>query len=105
MKTGKGPTPECNPIVTPTVVKEVVMTTRPSFTFRLQVPAFAFAMLCALAMIATQPAQAQTFSVIHYFSGESDGEHPIAGVTVAGAGKLVGTTSGGRGSVFKLTQN
>ncbi len=81
------------------------MTIRPRFTFRLRFPAFALAMLCALAMIATQPAQTQTFSVIHYFSGESDGENPIAGVTVAGAGKLAGTTSGGRGSVFKLTQN
>ncbi|MGO9561410.1 MAG: hypothetical protein ACLPPV_02065, partial [Candidatus Korobacteraceae bacterium] len=69
------------------------MTIRPRFRFRLPFPAFAFAMLCALAMIATQPAQAQTFSVIHYFSGESDGENPIAGVTVAGAGKLAGTTS------------
>jgi len=65
----------------------------------------AMALICAGISAAAVPAQAQTYSVVHYFSGESDGENPIAGVTVARAGKLVGTTSGYRGGVFSLTRS
>jgi uncharacterized repeat protein (TIGR03803 family) len=64
-------------------------------------------LILALAMIATQPARAQTFSVLHYFTGGSDGGNPTAGVTVAAAGTLYGTAAGGQsqyGAVFKLTQ-
>ena len=68
--------------------------------------ALAGAMLFILAAI---PSHAQTFSVLHYFSGGSDGANPVAGVTVAGPGLLYGTTSAygsstNLGTVFKLTQ-
>ena len=51
-------------------------------------------------------AQAQSFQVIHSFSGQADGATPLAGLTVDAAGKFYGTASGagsgGNGSVFKL---
>jgi len=54
------------------------------------------------------PAGAQSFSVLHYFTGGSDGANPYSGVTVGGSGLLYGTTSGGgvygSGTVFKLSQ-
>ena len=57
------------------------------------------------------PAQAQSFSVIHTFSGGPDGAVPEAGLTIDGAGNLYGTTEfggsqvcgGGCGTVFKLS--
>ena len=52
-----------------------------------------------------QFAQAQTFSVLHSFTG-LDGEHPYAGVTLDRAENLYGTTYGGgtgAGMVYKLT--
>ena len=54
------------------------------------------------------PAQgpAQTYQVLHAFSGELDGSEPWAGVTIDAAGNLYGTTlyagSDNRGTVFKL---
>jgi len=51
-------------------------------------------------------AQAQSFKVIHNFTGQGDGATPESGLTVDAAGKIYGTTSGGgsgsNGSVFKL---
>ena len=58
-----------------------------------------------LMVVTTQFAQAQTFSVLHSFTG-LDGEHPYAGVTLDGAENLYGTTYGGgtgAGMVYKLT--
>ncbi len=46
----------------------------------------AMAMLCALAMIAMQPAQAQTLSVLHNFTGGNGGSDPMAGLTIDRAG-------------------
>jgi uncharacterized repeat protein (TIGR03803 family) len=66
----------------------------------------AFASTMAL-MLLMQAAQAQTFSVLHYFTGGSDGEFPFAGVTIGPGGVLYGTTSGSEnndGTVFKLSQ-
>jgi uncharacterized repeat protein (TIGR03803 family) len=61
--------------------------------------------LC-LASIITPLAQAQTFSVIHNFTGGSDGGAPFAGFTIDGAGNLYGTASFGGateyGVVFKI---
>ncbi len=73
----------------------------------------------ALAMIfatvfATRGTQAQTFTVLHNFTGGGDGSSPYAGVTVDATGNLYGTTihggvTGGScgalgcGVVFKLT--
>jgi len=69
--------------------------------------AFALAMLCALAMIATPSAKAQTFTVIHSFSG-GDGYRPYAGITLDAAGNVYGTTLlsvTGEGTAFKLKRS
>ena len=83
------------------------MTNRPRFTFRVLFPAFALAALGLLTTIATTPAQAQTFTVLHTFSGGIDGGQPFTGLTMDRAGNLYGTTSAGGpagyGTVFKMT--
>ena len=57
------------------------------------------AMLAAAFALAL-PAQAQTFSVIHTFSG-GDGGNPVAGLTIDARGRLYGTTqTGGRQNGF-----
>lgn len=62
--------------------------------------------LLGLIMLAG-PAQAQTFSVLHNFTGGADGYEPFSGVTIAPSGSLYGTTvyggTGNAGTVFKLT--
>jgi uncharacterized repeat protein (TIGR03803 family) len=67
---------------------------------------FAVALICALTVIATKLAQAQTFKVIYTFTGGQDGGGPNAGLTMDRAGNLYGTASGGGahgyGTVFKL---
>ncbi len=58
------------------------------------------------------PAQAQTFSVIHNFTGGLDGRNPYAGLTMDAAGNLYGTTCGAvcavgpssGGTVFRLSK-
>ncbi len=72
--------------------------------------AIALAIACLLALLAV-PAQAQTFSVLHSFTGP-DGANPLAGLTIDRAGNLYGTTwAGGTancyfkfgcGTVFKM---
>jgi uncharacterized repeat protein (TIGR03803 family) len=49
----------------------------------------------ALAIIAAQPAKAQTYNVIYSFTGHASAMHPIAGVTVDQRGDLYGTTAWG----------
>jgi uncharacterized repeat protein (TIGR03803 family) len=67
--------------------------------------AFVFAL--GLLVAATPRAQAQTFSVIHNFTGGSDGGNPLAGFAIDAAGNFYGTTSAGgaygAGTVFKVT--
>ena len=63
------------------------------------------AVSCVMAMIAVQPAQAQSYKVLHTFCAEGppclDGDGPYAGVIQDGAGNLYGTTiSGGRGTCY-----
>jgi uncharacterized repeat protein (TIGR03803 family) len=61
--------------------------------------------LLALAVLiaASTFLHAQTFSVIHAFTGESDGFQPYDAVMVDGAGNLYGTTTESvRGSVFQM---
>ncbi len=68
---------------------------------------------CALLLIGiteaflSASAQAQTFTVLHSFTGENDGGEPQASLTLDGAGNLYGTASAGgaqqMGTVFKLT--
>ncbi len=80
------------------------------FNVSLRVSTFAsaFAIAFGLALLTTHAAQAQTFSVLHYFSDGTDGANPYAGVTIGPGGALYGTASGGGtgagGAVFKLTQ-
>jgi uncharacterized repeat protein (TIGR03803 family) len=69
--------------------------------------AIAKALLVGLTVIgASAPSQAQTFTVIHDFTGEGDGAGPTAGVTVDTAGNLYGTTQNGGtdgfGIVYRL---
>jgi len=81
--------------------------------FRSATTALAIVIALAPAAVLTQSAQAQTFTVLHAFSGEAGGDEPQAGVTMDAAGNLYGTTYfGGRmgsplcvdgcGTVFKL---
>ena len=65
-------------------------------------------MVFALAIVAMQPAQAQTYKVLHNFTGQ-DGATSFAGLTMDKTGNLYGTTyyggSADHGVVFKLTRN
>lgn len=59
-------------------------------------------------MLLTQSAQAQTFAVLHNFTGAADGASPMAGVTLDRAGNLYGTASAGGlgyGAAFKLAHS
>ena len=72
--------------------------------------ALVFAMLFALLLlVATQPAQAQTFTVLHKFAGQAGGTLPPAGVVVNARGNLYGVTEYGGsfnfGTVFKVDPN
>lgn len=68
---------------------------------------WALAIVVLLAATVTQSAQAQTFSVIHNFTGGGDGSTPYAGLTIDAGGNLYGTTSAGGsntvGVAFKLS--
>jgi len=52
-------------------------------------------LLIVLIGVASPPAQAQTFQVLHSFTGGDDGAIPLAGLTMDTAGNLYGTASGG----------
>jgi hypothetical protein len=51
--------------------------------------------LVAIGLSLTSAAQAQTFQVIHTFTGGSDGATPFAGLVFDGAGNFYGTTGWG----------
>jgi hypothetical protein len=57
--------------------------------------ALVFLALVATTMLAVPASQAQTFQVIHTFTGGGDGGIPLAGLIADGAGNLYGTVSGG----------
>jgi len=64
------------------------------------------AILLGTLFVLTAAAQAQTFTVLHNFTGGQDGANPLAGLSMDQAGNLYGTASlGGRGygTVYKLT--
>lgn len=68
--------------------------------------AFALALACALTVVTSQSAQAQTYTVLHNFAGGQDGAEPYAGFTMDRGGNLYGTALGGGcgyGTVFKMT--
>ena len=68
--------------------------------------ALASALVLAPAVFAAQPAQAQTYNLLHTFTGGADGATPDAGLVVDAAGTLYGTTVAGGasnlGTVFKV---
>ncbi|MGA2905233.1 MAG: choice-of-anchor tandem repeat GloVer-containing protein [Candidatus Korobacteraceae bacterium] len=70
--------------------------------------------IVVVVMVVSAPcAQAQTYSVLHNFTGGVDGRNPSAGLTMDAAGNLYGTTCGANciagasnaGTVFRLTKN
>jgi uncharacterized repeat protein (TIGR03803 family) len=67
----------------------------------------ALAILLVLSVAVIPSAQAQTFTVIHAFTGGGDGYYPYGGLTLDGAGNLYGTTTDytGPGTVFKLKRS
>ena len=69
--------------------------------------ALALVIVFVLAVLFTLSAQAQTFNVIHNFTGGGDGKRPRAGLTRHGAANFYGTTNRdggahGYGMVFNL---
>ena len=75
------------------------------FGSRQQGAVVALSLAIVLTLGAGEAAQAQTFQVIHNFSGLGDGSEPNYGITIDAAGNLYGTTfsgNAGTGTVFKL---
>jgi len=72
----------------------------------LRIDLLAAAIVFALTVVVTQSVQAQTYSVLHTFTGGMDGATPEAGVTLDKAGNLYGTAANGgntgSGAVFKI---
>ena len=66
----------------------------------------ALAIVFTFAIGAVPTTQAQTYTVLHFFTGQGDGAHPSTGLTIDAAGNLYGTTSIGGpglyGTVFRL---
>jgi uncharacterized repeat protein (TIGR03803 family) len=72
---------------------------------RLRGLVLSLAIVLALAAIESQTAQAQTFQVIHNFTGGQDGATPYSGLTVDKVGNLYGSAlydGGGKGTIFQL---
>jgi uncharacterized repeat protein (TIGR03803 family) len=68
----------------------------------------AFGLILAFGSLGSQTANAQTYTVLHYFSGGADGAGPVAGLTPDGSGGFYGTTFGWgqdyEGTVYQLKQ-
>ena len=68
----------------------------------------AFAAVFAAAVLAIPSAPAQTFTVLHSFTGGADGGYPYSGLILDKAGNLYGTTAFGgasnNGTVFKISK-
>ena len=76
-------------------------------SFRSATAAPAIVIAFALAMMLAQGAQAQTFQVIHQFTGAGDGGFPLTGLTMDSAGNFYGAAclgGHGYGTIFKLWQ-
>ena len=83
---------------------------RPNLNLRVTAVALVF-MVAAAMNLASPAAQAQTFTTLYNFTGNTDGGMPSAGLSMDRAGNLYGTASAGGnricrptcGTVFKLT--
>ena len=76
--------------------------------FPLEIVTPVLALAFATMSIVIPSAQAQTFTVLHTFTGGQDGATPKAGVTMDRAGNLYGTTytgGGGYGTVYRLKRS
>src|SRR5580704_15485095 len=64
------------------------------------------AVLAALALASAQPSLAQTYTVLHNFTGAPDGAFPSSPLTSDGDGNYYGTTQSGgafdKGTIFKV---
>jgi uncharacterized repeat protein (TIGR03803 family) len=84
--------------------------TASAFDINLQAQSAAFVAMAILAaaLMIVPTAQAQTFTVLHNFTGKTDGQNPRAGVTIGPSGAVYGTAAYGgtydSGTVFKLSQ-
>ena len=65
------------------------------FAQQMFIPSIALAVVISLGGGATQSAQAQTFTLLHTFTGAPDGANPIAGLVRDAAGNFYGTTQQG----------
>ena len=65
--------------------------------------AFGLVVACVLMMLAVQAANAQTYTVLHNFTGGLDGAGPTAGLTLIGTSNLFG--GAGPSAVFRLRQS
>jgi hypothetical protein len=64
-------------------------------------------LMLSLVLVFVMPASAQTFTIIHNFSGGQDGSQPVGGLTIDKARNFYGTASAGGagyGTVFKLVR-
>lgn len=80
------------------------------FNQKLPMPwSMAGAILMSMWIVPAPSAQAQTYNVVHNFTGGTDGATPLAGMTIDRADGLYGTTSAGGGqgfgTVFRLVHS
>src|SRR5258708_34918415 len=68
------------------------------FAKRTSITAVALAVILGLGLGATQSAQAQTFTLLHVFTGTPDGSYPLAGFAQDAAGHPHRPTQQGGGS-------
>jgi len=88
-------------------IKEVVMSIQTQWTGSVSTVALVSVFFAALMTIAIPAVHAQTYSVLHTFTGGMDGSSPYAGLTKDAAGNFYGATylgGHGNGVVFKLTR-
>ncbi|MGA2372868.1 MAG: choice-of-anchor tandem repeat GloVer-containing protein [Candidatus Korobacteraceae bacterium] len=68
---------------------------------------FTLALVLASSFVLVQSTWAQSFNVIHNFTGGTDGGNPLNGLMMGASGSMYGTTSAGgaynNGTVFRIT--